>query len=273
MKIKHGRTAQGMHYVVSGKGSPLVLIPGLGATWQMYRPQLCSLAQKHTVLTLDLRGNGTSPQLKGPASTVLQRQASDVVGVLDELRIDSAHVAGISYGGIIVQQLGMAYPDRFRSLVICDSFADTTPRSFVERVNMMGADQTAILRWSGATRRAVLGPAIAWQYRRWPAAKEEMLEVVGSERGDELALQRAAINHINNIADLRKIDVPVLCLVGGSSHMLISRMKQLAQAVPHAVFRIIPNSFDPSNLCNQRAFDSLVAQFLMCVDAQSDSSF
>lgn len=262
MRIQHHHTPKGIHYVTAGSGSPLLLIPGIGATWRMYLPQLVSLSQSHLVISLDLRGNGDSPTLAGPISSVLSTQALDVVEVLDDLQLRRANVAGISYGGIIVQRLLIDHADRVASAIICDSFADTTPRNLVEKINLLGADQVGVFAWSGKTRRRVLGPAIAWQYRRWPLARKAMLEVVASERGAELALQRQAINRINFVPELSQVAVPCLCLVGGSSRMLVSRMRQVSQAIPGAVLRVIPDSFDPSNLCNRKVFEALVQQFL-----------
>lgn len=228
----------------------------------MYRPQFVSLSKKYRVISIDLRGNGASPVLTGPVETILASQAKDVVAVLDDLGLGKVHIAGISYGGIIVQRLAIDYPDRLLSATICDSFADTTPRNIVEKINLLAADQSSVLTWPASIRRFLFAPAIAWQYRRWPLARREMQAVVGSPRGTELALQREAINSINFLTDLATVRVPCLCLVGGSSRLLVSRMKQVSTAISGSVFRVIPNSFDPSNLCNQPVFEAYLTEFL-----------
>ena len=48
----------------------------------------------------------------------MQDAAADLIGVLDGLGLDRAHVVGLSYGGGIAQTAALAYPDRFESLVL-----------------------------------------------------------------------------------------------------------------------------------------------------------
>lgn len=251
-----------LFFVERGKGTPLVFIPGIGATWRMYAPQLESFSGDYRVIVPDLRGTGDSPVLDGPAKTVLERQAADVVELLDTLGVDKAHVVGISYGGIIVQLLAMNWPNRWLSLTLCDTFADTTPHDLMDRLTLLGARQTSVLAWNAAVRKRLFGPSIRWQYRTWPAAREAMLAVIANPRGEELALQREAINDIHYLRGLQNVHVPALCLAGESSKILMKRVREIASALPDSRYQTIPRSFDPSNLCNTKAFDKALRDFL-----------
>ena len=68
------------------------------------------------MITFDHRGIGRSESLM-PAYTT-EAMADDAVSILDELGLESAHVYGISLGGMIAQQLALRHPERIRSLVL-----------------------------------------------------------------------------------------------------------------------------------------------------------
>lgn len=99
-----------------GQGDPLLLIMGLGYPsylWHRTRPKL---AAKYRTIALDNRGSGQSDVPEGPYSIALM--ASDAAAVLDAAGVDSAHVFGLSMGGMIAQEFVLQYPKRVRSLIL-----------------------------------------------------------------------------------------------------------------------------------------------------------
>jgi pimeloyl-ACP methyl ester carboxylesterase len=99
-----------------GHGEPVLLIMGLGwasALWHRTRPVL---AERYRTIALDNRGVGRSDVPPGPYSIALM--ASDAASVLDAAGIESAHVFGISMGGMIAQEFALQYPERVRSLIL-----------------------------------------------------------------------------------------------------------------------------------------------------------
>ena len=99
-----------------GQGDPLLLIMGLGypsIAWYRTRPVL---AKSFRTIGLDNRGVGNSEMPPGPYPIPLM--ASDAAAVLDAAGVESAHVFGISMGGMIAQEFALQYPKRVRSLVL-----------------------------------------------------------------------------------------------------------------------------------------------------------
>jgi pimeloyl-ACP methyl ester carboxylesterase len=99
-----------------GQGPPLLLIIGLGyasALWHRTRPVL---AQRYSTIAFDNRGVGLSDVPPGPYS--IATMASDAAAVLDAAGVSSAHVFGISMGGMIAQEFALQYPARTRSLIL-----------------------------------------------------------------------------------------------------------------------------------------------------------
>jgi pimeloyl-ACP methyl ester carboxylesterase len=101
----------------TGSGPPLLLIMGMsGTSLHWVEPFLAPLRREFEVIAYDHRGVGASSHLDGSITT--RQMAEDAAGLLAALGIDSAHVLGISMGGMVAQELALAYPDRVRTLVL-----------------------------------------------------------------------------------------------------------------------------------------------------------
>jgi 3-oxoadipate enol-lactonase len=99
-----------------GQGSPILLVMGLGWTSAMwYRTQPILAARFRTVL-LDNRGVGRSDVPPGPYPIALM--ASDAAAVLDAAGIQTAHIFGVSMGGMIAQEFALQYRERVHSLIL-----------------------------------------------------------------------------------------------------------------------------------------------------------
>ncbi len=108
-------------YSVQGAGEPMLMIQGLGYGRGGWGPAPGMLARRFQVVTLDNRGFGDSDAPPGPYTTA--QLAEDALAVLDAVEIETAHVVGISLGGMVAQELVLARPERVRRLVLCS----TTP--------------------------------------------------------------------------------------------------------------------------------------------------
>lgn len=93
---------------------PLVLIMGWGGDHTAWALQAPAFAATHRVIALDNRGAGQSDV--PPAPYTIAGMAADVVGVMDALGVDRAHLCGASMGGMIAQELALRHPHRVRTL-------------------------------------------------------------------------------------------------------------------------------------------------------------
>jgi 3-oxoadipate enol-lactonase len=103
-------------YDIRGRGSPLVLIQGVGVGRWGWEPVAARLARRFQVITIDNRGIGASDAPPGHYST--RAMVDDVLAVLDHAGIQQASVVGTSLGGMIAQELALAHPERIDKLVL-----------------------------------------------------------------------------------------------------------------------------------------------------------
>lgn len=105
-----------LYYEVHGEGEPLLLIMGLSLNSKSWFRTLPALSEHYKVIIFDNRGVGLSSKPDSPYS--IELMAEDARAVLDAAEVDTAHVYGISMGGMIAQRLAIKYPERIRSLVL-----------------------------------------------------------------------------------------------------------------------------------------------------------
>jgi pimeloyl-ACP methyl ester carboxylesterase len=109
-----------VYYEVYGNGKPIVLLHGafytIGMNWGQLIPEL---SKTRKVIAIELQGHGHTAfsDRKLDFATL----ASDVEGVMDHLKVDSADVAGYSMGGSVAYQLAIQSPKRVKKLVIISS--------------------------------------------------------------------------------------------------------------------------------------------------------
>ena len=106
-----------LHFERAGSGEPLLLIQGMSGTHVAWgEPFKGALEESFDVVAFDHRGIGLSERISEPFSIAVL--AADTAALLDELGWESAHVVGISMGGMIAQELALAHPGRLRSLTL-----------------------------------------------------------------------------------------------------------------------------------------------------------
>lgn len=149
-----------IHYDLAGPlGAPaLVFSNSLGATLSMWDPQMPVFEKQFRVLRYDTRGHGQSSVTRGPYT--IDQLARDVIGLLDELKLDRVSFCGLSMGGQTGMWLALNAPDRFHKLVLCNTAAKIgTPEMWNTRIEgvrkggMKSISSAVMERWFSADYR------------------------------------------------------------------------------------------------------------------------
>ena len=110
-------------YSRTGTGDVVLLIQGVGAVGNAWRPQVEALSRHFSVITFDNRGIGASTIADDVALTI-EGMADDALAILDAEAINRCHVVGHSMGGLIAAQLALLSPRRVKSLALLCTFPD-----------------------------------------------------------------------------------------------------------------------------------------------------
>ena len=110
-----------LNVTVEGRdsGPTLMLSNSLGATLQMWEPQMAALTKLYRIVRYDRRGHGKSGVPPGPYS--MDRFGRDVLAILDDLNIEKVHWCGLSMGGMVGQWLGAHAPQRIEKLILANT--------------------------------------------------------------------------------------------------------------------------------------------------------
>lgn len=242
---------------------PLLLVMGLGGPMTWWDAELCAqlAARGFYVIRYDNRDTGRSTRVAGRvrrshlvraflgaptrAPYSIADLADDAFGLLDHLGVDSAHVAGISMGGMIAQTMALASPDRVRSL---SSIMSSTGRRSVGRQHpsliptllaSRGPDREAYIRGSITIWRLIGSP-------RFPQTEETLRKRAGDtfdrgiSRAGVLRQMMAVLTQPDRTSALTGLSVPTLVMHGLADKMVhASGGRATAAAVPGARITLI----------------------------------
>ncbi len=232
------RTTDGLiNFERSGRGSPLVLIHGVGASLRSWDDACDALESEFDVIRLDLRGHGASAPIRGEYS--IDRFAADVVAVMDETGISRADLVGFSLGGLIAQRLAVGWAGRFSRVVLLSAVAGRTQeerQKVVARLDMIrqGGIETVL----GAAHDRWFTEAFA---RAHPEVIEQRMEELRQVDIESYLEAYRVFGQTELVDTLHAIVQPTLVMTGefdqGSNVRMAETMHQL---IPNSELRILP---------------------------------
>jgi pimeloyl-ACP methyl ester carboxylesterase len=108
-----------LHYVRGGHGPAIVLLHGFPQDWLEYKSIMPKLAERFTVVAVDLRGIGGSKATEGGYDSA--NLAKDVKQLADELKLDRPYIVGHDLGGQVAFAFIQHYPQGARGAMILDT--------------------------------------------------------------------------------------------------------------------------------------------------------
>ena len=231
-------------YERRGSGEPLLLITGFGISGAVFEPVLDRYAERFSCIVFDNRGSGRSQAPLRPTS--MPELAADAAGLLDELGIASAHVYGVSMGGMIAQEVALRFPERVRGLVLgCTSPGG--PRSVRPTVRELRVVASAA---ASAPRSPVDGTLAAVLFserfrRDEPERARFLLEHFRRHlpAAQGVAAQLLASVFHDTVSRLDQVQAPTLVLHGERDVMApLDNARMLAERIPNAELAIVPGA-------------------------------
>src|ERR1700732_2797637 len=109
-----------LHYLIAGKGDPVVLLHGYAETSHMWLPRIAKLSDKHTVIAPDLRGFGQSAA--PPNGYTKAAMAQDIHALVKSLKYDRIRLVGHDIGLMVAYAYAAQYPGEVERLVLMEAF-------------------------------------------------------------------------------------------------------------------------------------------------------
>ncbi len=225
-----------LSYERTGAGPPLLLIMGMSGTALTWgEPFLEELRRDFDVIAYDHRGIGASSPLEGPLT--IRQMAEDAAGLLAALELDSAHILGISMGGMIAQELALAHPALIRTLALGCTYCGGPGSAHIDPDVLV-----PVMRAREAGNRE-LALRLVWEINVSPAyaADEDAwarFVAIAMRRAVAVAVieeQARAIAAHDTSARLGAIEAPTLVVHGTVDRLLpVANGHMIAELIPGA---------------------------------------
>jgi len=244
-----------------GDGFPVLLISGLSGHAAYWEAQIPAFSREFGVVLHDHRGVGQSDHVK--MSYTVDKMAADVIGLMNKLEIEKAHIVGHSTGGAIAQILAIEHPQRVAALVITASWPK--PDAYFRREFMLRKE---ILEGLGPT--AYIQQASLMLYpAAWVAEHNEELRgyearMIANFPPTEIMASRIdALMAFDRAKDLGKIKAPTL-IVGAADDQVTPayQSEALARAIPNAELKMFASGGHAFTQVKPRDFNQAVLPFL-----------
>jgi 3-oxoadipate enol-lactonase len=245
-----------------GTGEPLLLIMGLSYPSYMWHRTRPALTQSYRTIAFDNRGVGQSDVPPGVYS--IASMASDAAAVLDAAGVQSAHVFGVSMGGMIAQEFALQYPKRVRSLIL-GCTASGGPHAVQAKPEVL-----AILMRQGMTPEEAKEAIIPFIYD--PGTPRERIDEDMVIRMKWYPTPQGHMSQLQGIigweaySRIAQITAPTLVIHGETDQLVpVANGRLISDRIPGAKLVLIPNAShvfetDQPGVGNHAALEFLAAQ-------------
>jgi 3-oxoadipate enol-lactonase len=228
-----------LYYEEHGSGEPLLFITGFTISAAVFEPVLDRYAARFRCIVYDNRGSGRTRAPLRPTS--MPELAADAAGLLRALGLESAHVYGVSMGGMVAQELALRFPDRVRGLILGGTTSGG-PRAARPALGELAA----LVRGTPGRRdwlaAALFSPAFRREHPDRVAVLLRYFARHPPPRHGLTAHWWATVYH-DTTARLGQIQAPTLVMHGERDALApIGNARTLAERIPDAELVVVPGA-------------------------------
>ena len=263
-----------LYYEEAGSGTPIVFVHEFAGDHRSWEPQIRHFSRRHRCVVYAARGFPPSDVPSDAAMYDQKRAVDDIVDVMDRLRIETAHVVGLSMGGFAAMHFGLDHADRARSVLLGGLGFGAEP----DTADRFRAESEAVARrWEeeGAEAFAPVyaaGPGREQLAHKDPRGFDEFLRMLQehSGRGSALTLRGVQMRRPSpwDLKDrLAAMTVPALIVHGDEDRPCLATGLLLKRTIPSAGLAVLPRTGHAVNLEEPAAFNALLQDFIATVEA------
>jgi proline iminopeptidase len=273
MPYAGARDTTRLYYEEAGHGSPILFLHEFAADHASWEPQMRYFSRRHRCIAYSARGY-TPSEVPAADAFTFEHFRDDALAVLDHLRIERAHLVGLSMGAYSALQVGLHTPDRVLSLTLAgvgsgsepeviDAFRDSA-RKLAEEFETLGSAEVA-RTYSHSPNR------IPFKVKD-PRGFQEFVEALSRHDAQGSAHTQRSFQggrpSLYGFEDrIRQLSLPVLIIVGDEDDACIQPSLFLKRHAPTAGLVMFPKTGHILNLEEPALFNETLDRFLALAEA------
>lgn len=262
-----------LYYEETGRGTPVVFVHEFAGDMRSWEPQMRHFGQRYRAIAYNARGYAPSDVPEDPARYSQARAADDIAAVMDHLKLETAHIVGLSMGGFATLHFGFRHAARAKSLVVggCGYGAEPGQR---ERFKGEAAAIAAALKDQGMEKFAAkyaYGPTRVQFETKDPRGFAEFARQLAEHStlgaaNTQLGVQAERPSLYELVDQMKALTVPTLVLTGDEDWPCLQPGLLMKQSIPSAALAVMPNCGHTINIEDPDEFNRLVGAFLVQVE-------
>jgi pimeloyl-ACP methyl ester carboxylesterase len=261
-----------LFYEEAGSGNPVIFIHEFAGDHRSWEPQMRFFARYFRCISYAARGFLPSDVPDDPERYSQNHARDDAVAVLDHLKIERAHVVGLSMGGFAALHVGLAYPQRARSLVIAGCGYGAEPDKKEKfRAECEAAAASFESNWTESAKKYALGPTRVQFQNKDPRGWAEFAQQLGehSPKGQALTMRGVQMRRpsLYELTDgMKKINVPTLIVIGDEDDPCLEPALLMKRSIATSGLVVLPRAGHTINIEDPEAFNRALFEFFLLVD-------
>lgn len=262
-----------LYYEETGRGTPIVFVHEFGGDHRSWEPQIRHFARRYRCITFNARGYPPSDVPTDVKHYTQDIATDDIVAVMDHLKLEKAHIVGISMGAYATVHFGMRYGDRSISLTAAALGYGSQPQVrdkfradsglLADEIEKLGAKKFAEGYAQGPYRLQFKSKdERGWFEFKRMLAEHSALGAALTMRG--VQKERPALYELE--AGLRRLAIPLMIVAGDEDDWCLETDLWLKRIVPSAALVVLPKTGHTVNLEEPDMFNSHLQDFLATVE-------
>jgi pimeloyl-ACP methyl ester carboxylesterase len=262
-----------LYYEEVGSGVPIVFVHEFAGDVRSYELQMRHFGKCYRCIAYNARGYPPSDVPQDGEKYSQARARDDIRAVLDALKVDTAHIVGLSMGGFAALHFGFSYPDRARSLVVAGCGYGAAPdkrAQFAAEAEAVAA-QFEQQTMAKAAEAYALGPTRVQFQNKDPRGWREFAAQLAEHSTEGSArtmrgVQARRPSLFDLVDKMAAMTTPTLIMTGDEDWPCLEPAILMKRSIPSAALVVMPNAGHTINLEDPAAFNAHIADFFHAVD-------
>lgn len=262
-----------LYYEEAGAGTPIVFVHEFAGDHRSWEPQMRHFSRRYRCIAYSARGYTPSDIVDDVDRYSQARQRDDILSVMNALKIERAHIVGLSMGGFATLHFGISYSPRALSLTVAGCGYGAHPSEYAQFQETAKANARIMVEKGMPYFASTYGQGPGrTQYRdKDPRGFAEFVRQFGehSAKGSSLTMlgyqgRRPSLYSLE--AELRKITAPMLVVAGDEDDPTLEPGFMLKRTVKSCALAVLPKCGHVLNLEEPALFNRVVEDFMHQVE-------